>query len=119
MQHAQLNYKILLCVAGLAMWAFLTPSLAASQAGDPILDGGPAGPCDPQSNSADYVGGTDVNGHPVPQADLDRQPVPVPGQMLIPLKTAPGRDPAYVQADGKELDALLNPPPACPVRKAR
>jgi len=118
-QQAQLNYKILLCVAGLAIWALLTPSLAASQAGDPILDGGPPGPCDPKSDSADYVGGTDVGGHAVAPADLDRQPVPVPGQMLIPLKTAPGRDPTYVQADGKKLDALLNPPSACAARKTR
>jgi hypothetical protein len=36
--------------------------------------------------------------------------VPVPGQMMIPLK---GNSGGYVMADGKKLDTLLNPKPAC------
>jgi len=100
----------------LALSSAVPAAQAAATAGDPILDGGPAGPCDPKSASADYVGGTDVNGRPVASADLETQPVPVPGQMLIPLKSPPGRQPAYVQADGKKLDALLNPPSACPAK---
>jgi hypothetical protein len=120
-QQAQLNYQKLIAAAGMVFAVFcgVFPAKAGTAAGDSILDGGPPGPCNPQTDSADYVGGTDVNGHPVASADLDRQPVPVPGQMLIPLKAPPGRDPAYVQADGKKLDALLNPPPTCPVRKTR
>ena len=125
MQQTQLNYKMWVWAAGLvlALFSAIPASQAALAAGDTILDGGPAGPCDPKSASADYAGGTDVNGHPVASADLESQPVPVPGQMLIPLKAPPGRGPApnpiYVQAEGKKLDALLNPPPACPAPKPR
>ena len=122
MQQKQVSFKLwhfgmLLVSTGLlavpASWA---AENAPKPAGDPILDGGPAGPCNPQSASADYVAGTDVNGHPVAPADLAAAPVPVPGQMLIPLKSGRGRAPSYVQADGKKLESILNPPSACPVQ---
>ena len=115
MQHMQDNYKVWLCGAVLIAVSFATVETAISagivqsSVPDPILTGGPAGPCDPQRASADYVGGTDVNGNPVAPADLDRQPVPVPGHMAIPLKNG-----AYVDADGKSLEPLLNPPTGCP-----
>ena len=120
MQQKQVNYKLWL-FGMLAVSAVLLAGRAADgaekspqPAGDPILDGGPAGPCDPLTASADYVAGTDANGHPVPPADMATGPVPVPGQMLVPLKTGNGREPAYVQADGKKLESVLNPPSACP-----
>lgn len=127
MQHRQLNYKNILGATALALAAFFLPGqaiAAGAQAGDPILDGGPPGPCDPGTAGADYSAGTDVNGHPVAPADLETAPVPVPGQMLIPLKTGQNKgrgrgDPLYVQADGKKLEALLNPPPACPAPAAK
>jgi hypothetical protein len=122
----KLNYKTAIA-AGLMIATPLAMAqagtIATPQAGDPILDGGPPGPCDPGTANADYVGETDVNGHPVASANLDAAPVPVPGQLLVPLKSgqdhALGSNPAYVQADGKKLDALLNPPGACPVRAAK
>ena len=85
MQHRQLNYKLVLGATALALAAFfpLGRAFSAPQAGDPILDGGPSGPCDPGASSADYSAGTDVNGHPVASADLETAPVPVPGQMLV------------------------------------
>jgi hypothetical protein len=121
MQQKQVSFKpchlgmVLISIGILTGQAALAADNGPRQSGDPILDGGPAGPCDPGRNGADYVAGTDANGHPVAPADLAAAPNPVPDRMLIPLKTAPGRDPAYVQADGKKLDGLLNPPSACPV----
>jgi hypothetical protein len=94
------------------------PSRAAPQAGDPILDGGPAGPCNPALDSPDLAAGTDVEGHAVPSADLSGEKVPVPGHLAIPVRQGRGRAPAYVEADGDKLDALVNPPPACPQKPA-
>lgn len=114
MQHVQLNYKRFV----LAVLALLLAAPASAddvpKAGDPILDGGPPGPCDPGLAGPDYVAGTDSNGHPVPQADLPAGKVPVPGHLAIPLKSRRRRPPAYVEADGSKLDTLLNPPSACP-----
>ena len=108
-----------MAVALLAAQTAFATGIAKPAARDPILDGGPAGPCNPQTAGADYVPGTDVNGHPLAPADFAAAPVSVPGQMLVPLKTGPGRDPAYVQADGKKLETLLNPPSVCPVKSAK
>jgi hypothetical protein len=109
------NYKLWLC-GGMLIAASLVLAEPALCVGivqpappDPILQDSPAGPCDPQKASADYVGGTDVDGNPVAAADLDHQPVPLPGHMMIPLKSG-----AYIDADGKKLDPLLNPPSGCP-----
>jgi hypothetical protein len=117
-QQTQESYKLWLCGAALLAMS-LGLAEPANSAGivqpsppDPILNGRPAGPCDPQTASADYVGGTDVDGNPVASADLDRQPVPLPGHMMIPLKSG-----AYIDADGKKLDPLLNPPAGCPARR--
>jgi hypothetical protein len=121
-QQKQGNFKLwlfgtLLVSAGLLAGLTAAPAAEKNQpAGDPILDGGPAGPCDPGTTGPDYVAGTDMGGHPVAPADLAADPVPVPSQMLIPLKGGKDPDPAYVQADGKKLDALLNPPAACPAK---
>ena len=57
--------------------------------------------------------GTDVEGRPVAPADLAAGPVPVPGQVMIPLKANGGA--GYVMADGKKLDVLLNPKAACKI----
>jgi len=104
----------LLAGAGLASAQIARP--ATPQAGDPILDGGPAGPCNPALDGPDYVAETDAQGHPVTAADLPGGRVPVPGHLAIPLRAGRGRAPVYVEADGDKLDALLNPPPACPGR---
>lgn len=47
----------------------ITPR-AQSDAPDPILSGPSQGPCKPDLNSPNYVGGTDVYGHPVATADV-------------------------------------------------
>jgi len=56
------------------------PALAAGRIShptpyDPVLDGPPPGPCDPQSYSAATVSGTDVYGRPVAPADVSPRPV--------------------------------------------
>jgi len=58
----------------------------------------------------------DTSGHPVAAADLPRAPIPAIGDITVPLKTGKGRAPAYVQVDGKKVDALVNPRPNCPTR---
>ena len=80
---------------------------------DPILDGGPAGPCDAQKDSPDYVANIDAAGHPVTPADLAGEPVPVPGRLDIPVPSRRRGAPTYVQADGKKLEPLLNPSRSC------
>jgi hypothetical protein len=111
---------VALTACGLLTGAELASAQVArpAQAGDPILDGGPAGPCNATLESPDYAAGTDVEGHPVPSADLPGGKVPVPGHLAIPVRAGRGRAPAYVEADGGKLDALVNPPPACPDKPA-
>ena len=83
---------------------------------DLLLDGGPTTAC---AAGADYAAGRDVNGRPVAPADVAAPPVPVPGNIAIPLAKAgpngrlrPGQgDSAYVSLDGKTVDRLVNPPP--------
>jgi hypothetical protein len=85
---------------------------------DPLLDGGPTAPC---AADTEYAAGADVNGRPVPPADLDTRRVPMPDAIAIPLarsspfggrmRKAPGGDSAYVTLDGRKLDPLVNPEP--------
>ena len=68
----------------------------------------------------DYVPGVDVAGNPVTPSDLARSKNPVPDQVFVPLakKERHGRSgegPVAV-LDGRALDPILNPPPACPVK---
>lgn len=123
MQHTQVNYRIA------AFGALLVVSLvfcgnSAFSAGitgqvkpDPILTGEADGPCDPQLGQPELTPGTDVEGHQVASADIQTGPVPLEGQILVPLKSGQrGRRPsapAYVTVDGKKLGPLLNPKPAC------
>jgi hypothetical protein len=120
MHHMQGNFK-LWPFGTLALAGMLFCTLPAHSAGiarptpaDPLLDGGPSGPCEAHTDSPDYVAGTDAGGHPVPPADLEAGPAPVPANLAVPLKGGRGRNSAYVQVDGKKLDSLLNPPAACP-----
>lgn len=119
MQHAQQNYR------GVAIWALLVVALAFSaetafSAGiadrgkpDPILSAPADGPCDPALAQPDLTPGTDVEGHQVASANIENGPLPMQGQVLVPLKTAKGKRPSYVTVDGKKLDPLLNPKPSC------
>jgi hypothetical protein len=79
---------------------------------DPLLSGTADGPCDPALDRPDLVPGTDAQGHQVASADIQTGPIPLQGQVLVPLKGGKG-PPAYVAVDGKKLDPLLNPKPAC------
>jgi hypothetical protein len=83
--------------------------------GDPIQYGAAKGACDPALAGADVTPGVDVDGHAVAGADLPAPPVHVDGQIAVPLKPARGRggNSSYVTVDGKKLDPLLNPQPAC------
>jgi hypothetical protein len=81
---------------------------------DPLLDGGPTTAC---TAGVGYAAGTDVNGRPIAPADVAAAPVPVPGNIAVPLHggamnpaTGAGTGP-YVSLDGKALDKLVNPPP--------
>lgn len=124
MQQAQQNYKIVYALA----WAILATPVAA-HAGimsrgtpEPLLHDGTPGPCDPRPASPDYVPGVDVNGNPVPPADLAGRRNPVPDGVLVPLAKQgrhgrPGEAPV-VAIDGRALDPILNPPPGClPARR--
>ena len=109
MQHSQFNF-VWRGTNGLAVIMLLialTPAFAAKS--DPLLDGGPTTAC---AAGTDYSGGADVKGTPVVTADVAAQKVPVPGQVLVPLKgNGNGKDSAYAALDGKKLDPLINPPP--------
>jgi hypothetical protein len=118
-QHTQGNYRAPV-LGALLVVALLFAAKTAFSAGiadrgqpDPILGGpilndAPQGPCDPGTAEADLTPGTDVDGHPVAPANLDQGRVPVPGQMMVRLKSG-----SYVAVDGSKLDPLLNPKPAC------
>lgn len=93
---------------------------------DPILDGGDTHPC---LAGADLAPGMDVTGQPVVPADAGVGPVPLPDQVLVPVRREPsgragarGRAPVagqglgngpYVALDGHRLEPLLDPGP-CP-----
>jgi hypothetical protein len=121
MQNKQQNYNLVLWTAFFGLMvvsqAWAGGSVAERQ---PLLhDGGP-GPCDPGLEGPDVVEGVDVGGHPVTPVG-PRAYVPVPDQILVPLKNGArhrhaGEAP-LVALDGKTLDPLLNPPPACPQGK--
>jgi hypothetical protein len=119
MQHAQVNYRaiaigILLVVSMVfAGKSAFSAGIAERGKSEPILSGEADGPCDPQLGQPELTPGTDVEGHQVASADIQTGPVPVQGQILIPLKSGRRDSPAYVAVDGKKLDPLLNPKPAC------
>jgi hypothetical protein len=75
------------------------------------------GPCDPRLDQPGYVGGADVAGNPVAPADLTAARQPVPDEILVPLgnrRHAGRSDEGPVAGlDGKALDPILNPRPAC------
>ena len=122
MQHTQVNYRTA-AIGVFLVLAFVFAAETAFSAGiadrdkpDPLLSGAADGPCDPAMGQADLTPGTDVQGHQVASADIQTGPVPLQGQILVPLKSGQGRRgsaPAYVAVDGKKLDPLLNPPPSC------
>ena len=126
-QQTQQYYKMTwaFACAGLAVaivtagsaWAGIT----ARGAPQPILGGSATGPCDPRLDGPDYVPGVDVNGNPVAPADLATARNPVPDGVLVPLKQrgrhARSGESPVVALDGRTLDPVLNPLPACPVKK--
>ena len=120
MQQAQQNYKAAcgLILAILVAAGQAHAQIAARGAPEPLLHDGPAGPCDPGLAGPDYVPGVDVNGNPVPPADLAGRRNPVPDGVLVPL-TKRGRhgradQGPVVALDGRALEPILNPPPGCP-----
>lgn len=78
------------------------------------------GPCDPRLDRPEYVGGADAAGNPVAPADMASARQPVPDEILVPLggKGHAGRpgDRPIAALDGKALEPILNPSPACPPR---
>ena len=92
--------------------------IAVHGAPDPLLHDGVRGPCDPQTGWPDFVAGVDVNGNPVAPADLAKAKTPVPDGILVPLRNqGQGRGPEgkpVIALNGKTLDPILNPAPACP-----
>ena len=114
--RAQQNYKAAASVfLMLAAWLLTacpaaSGTISRSQGPDPILSGGPPGPCDRRTESPDFVPGTDVNGNPVVPTDVGAQPPPLPEAVLVPLGRH-GRGQAVLS--GKQLAGLLVRP-ACP-----
>ncbi|MES2254790.1 MAG: hypothetical protein V4559_07080 [Pseudomonadota bacterium] len=125
MQQTQQNYN-LVCGLVLAGWAVAAVAgaahagIAVRNAPEPLLHDGVRGDCDPVLAGPDYVPGVDVNGNPVRPADLARATNPVPDQILVPLakRGRHGRsgEGPVVAIDGRSLDPILNPLPACPVK---
>ena len=122
MQHTQVNYKratiVVLLVVALVFAAetAFSAGIADRDKPDPLLTDRADGPCDPALGQPDLTPGTDVAGHQVASADIQTGPIPMQGEILVPLKSGQNRRgsaPAYVAVDGKKLDPLLNPKPAC------
>jgi hypothetical protein len=124
MQNKQQNYNLMLLTAffGVAVIseALAGGPIARPQPSQPMLRDGGSGPCDPGLDAPDMIAGVDVGGHPVPAAGM-RAPVPIPDQILVPRKKDRRRgragDAPMVALDGRTLDPLLNPLPACPPGK--
>jgi hypothetical protein len=118
-QYTQLNYRILTVGAALLLVLVFAGKSAFSEGvsarGKPgsILTDNPSGACDPELGQADLVNGTDVDGQAVAPATLASGPIPLRGQIEVPLRAKGGRAPAYVAVDGAKLDPLLNPKSAC------
>jgi hypothetical protein len=115
MLRAQQNYKIIVLVAGLflAAGSAFGGTISRSTGPDPILTGGPSGPCDPRAEGPDFVPGTDINGNPVVPATVGAKPVPVPQALLVPV--GHGRNAPQAVLSGKQIAALIDNPP-CPKR---
>ena len=124
MQQTQHNYKKMLAVAFVGMLTGMAISsvhagIAVRDAPEPLLrDGGAKTRCDPRLSGPGFVPGTDADGEPVPPADLAGARIPVPAEILVPLRSGkrnarPGETPV-IALDGKVLDPILNPAPACP-----
>ena len=91
-------------------------ALQAAPSGQaPLLTDGKPGPCDARLDQPDYVGGVDVAGNPVAPADVPAARTPVPEGALVPLNRGSrrGGQGPVAALDGKALDTLLNPKPAC------
>lgn len=122
MQQTQENCW--LALAFLVLGTLLAPTLAdaAGKAQpDPLLVEA-KGPCNPGLDGPDYVAGTDVDGNPVVAADLSQAKTPAPNGVLLPLagqngKAKSARPQAYAQLSQKDVDAILNPKPACPKKR--
>jgi hypothetical protein len=124
-QQTQQNYKKTAATAfvGLLAWMAISPvhaGIAVRDAPDLLLhDGGAKTRCDPRLSEPGFVPGTDVDGRPVPPADLAGARTPIPAEILVPLRNGkqrnarPGETPV-IALDGKALEPILNPAPACP-----
>lgn len=124
MQQTQQNYKLVPAAVfvGVLTWMAVSSvhaGIAVHNAPAPLLhDDGAKGRCDPRLSGPAFVPGTDVDGKPVPPADLAGARIPVPAEILVPLRSGkrnarPGETPV-IALDGKSLDPILNPAPACP-----
>jgi len=113
--HAALIGTLLIMGLVLHAKAAFPAGIADPARPDPLLNPPADGPCDPALGQPDLTSGTDVEGHQVAPADLQTGPIPLQGQILVPLRPARGRggNSAYVAVDGKKLDPLLNPKPSC------
>jgi hypothetical protein len=118
-QYTQLNYRslsvgavlvVLLVFAGKSAFS---EGVSARGKPDPLLTDNPSGACAPELDRADVVNGTDVDGQAVAPANLASGPIPLRGQIEVPLRARGGRPPVYVAVDGAKLDPLLNPRSAC------
>ena len=122
MQQAQQNYRLLAMTILIVLLA-LTVGTArsagiASRGRRRSAAGRSRAPAIPGWTGPDYVGGADVTGHPVAPADLAAARQPVPDEILVPLghRARAGRsgEGPMVGLDGKALEPILNPSPACP-----
>jgi hypothetical protein len=120
-QQTQQNYKKIAAVAfvGVLTWMAISSvhaGIAVRDAPEPLLrDGDVKTRCDPRLSGPAFVPGTDVDGRPVPPADLAGARIPVPAEILVPLRSREhsARETPVIALDGKALDPVLNPAPVC------
>jgi hypothetical protein len=115
MQRAQFNYRTL--AAGVALFgALIFAGNSAFSAGvadrggpDPLLTDNPAGPCQPDLAGPDLADGTDVDGHPVAPANLASGPIPLKGDIEVPLKAPRGRAPGLCRLEWQQARPAAEP----------
>lgn len=107
---------MIVLMAAMAVETSSFAGIAGRPAPNPLLDGAMRGPCNPRLDGPDYVPDVDVTGKPVVQADVPAARQPVPAEVLVPLGKSgrhSGQGPV-ASLEGKALDPILNPKPACP-----
>jgi hypothetical protein len=105
-----------LCSPVLAADSRITPAGPTST--DPILNGPSRGPCDPERDSPNYVGGTDIYGRPVTSAAVPGPKATLDSDTVYP-EVGTGGDRTQLAVTVTGLRKAMDPTADCAGRKAR